>query len=226
MILKLNSHSCTFLLVLATALIAMGAVAGDLEVEFHWQSCPSLAQYGQQMGPADHYQVWVSRNGEAAQLTATTPDTFIVMSVPIGQDVRVRVQGVDADGVKSLMSDWSQPVYFEVGAGVPAQVAYLKANYPNPFNPETTLRYRVPENLAPDAPLALEIYDVRGQRVRRLPVERSAGMHEVRWDGRDHTGGQVASGTYLARMVVGAMIETGKMTLTKYLPLSLRDRNA
>jgi len=203
------------LLVLVAALVAMGAAAGDLEVEFHWRRCPSVAEFGQQMGPAVQYKVWESRNGGPLELAASTDDTFVVLAVPTGQDVRVKVQGVDADGVKSLMSDWSQPLYFEAKAAAPARPAYLKANYPNPFNPETTLRYLVPEDLPASAPLSLEIYDVRGRRVRALPVDRSGGMHDVRWNGRDQSGAPAGSGTYLVRMVVGSVVETGKMTLTK-----------
>ncbi len=167
------------------------------------------------MGPAVEYSVWVSRNGAPEELVATTPDTLFTMPVEPGIDMRVRVQGVDDQGVASVMSDWSESVYYEKAVvGIP-RPAYLKPNFPNPFNPETTLRYLVPNDLSPGAPLSLEVYNVRGQRVRRLPVERTPGMHDVRWNGRDESDQPTASGLYIARLVVGTMVETGKMTLTK-----------
>lgn len=209
------SRITTFLLVLAAAFFAMGAAAGDLEVEFHWKPCPPLGEYGMTMGPAVSYSVFVSRNGGEEEFAADTADTFIVLSVPEGQDIRVRVQGEDADGVKSLKSEWSLPVSLEASGGTAPRIAYLKSNYPNPFNPETTLRYLVPDGLPEGAPLTLGIFDVQGRRLRELPVERTAGMHEVKWDGRDAAGGPAASGIYLVRYRVGDTVETGKMTLTK-----------
>jgi len=202
------------LLVPAAALVAMGAAAADLEIEFHWSPCPPLGEYGVRMGPAERYTLFVSRNGGAEEVAGATMDTFFVLPVSMGQDVRVRVQGEDADGVKSLKSEWSDPVMLEFSGSVP-QVAYLKDNYPNPFNPETTLRYLVPNDLPVGAPLSLEIFDLQGRRMRALPVERSGGMHEVKWNGRDTAERPAASGTYLVRYMVGTMVETGKMTLTK-----------
>ncbi len=193
----------------------MGAAAQDLEVQFTWERCPQVGEYGLGMGPAVQYAVWASRNGNQEELVDTTTDTLYTMAVEPGTDVRVRVQGIDDQGTSSVKSDWSDPLYFEsVGVGVP-RPAYLKPNYPNPFNPETTLRYLVPEDLTPGTPLSLDVYNVRGQHVRRLPVERVPGLHNVRWDGRNAQGEPASSGLYLARLVVGTMVETGKMTLTK-----------
>ncbi len=203
------------LLVLAAVLVAMGAAAQDLEIRFHWSECPPLGEYGLIMGPAVQYSVFVSRNGGQEELAGVTADTSFTLAVGRGEDVRVRVQGIDAQGVASLKSEWSEPLYFENSDLPLPRAAYLKPNYPNPFNPETTLRYLVPEDLPQGAPVALEVYNVKGQRVRALPIQADPGMHEVRWDGRDAQGNPAASGIYIARLMMGAMIETQKMTLTK-----------
>ncbi len=193
----------------------MGAAAQGLEVQFQWDRSPQVGEYGMGMGPAVEYAVWVSRNGSPEELVATTADTLYTLPVEPGIDLRVRVQGVDDQGTASIMSEWSDSIYFEqAGVGIP-RPAYLKPNFPNPFNPETTLRYLVPDDLSSGAPLSLEVYNVRGQRLQRLPVDRTPGMHDVRWNGRDESGQPAASGLYLARLVVGTMVETGKMTLAK-----------
>ncbi len=84
--------------------------------------------------------------------------------------------------------------------------------YPNPFNLETTIQYHLPE--AVDVRLA--IYNLRGQEVRALVDEhQSAGFKTVRWDGRDHFGQEVGSGTYFARLTAGRLLITGKLILQK-----------
>lgn len=73
----------------------------------------------------------------------------------------------------------------------------LGTNYPNPFNPSTT----IPVTLARDGQVSLEIYDVAGRCVRTLHAgSLSAGEHAFTWDGRNGQGVGVASGTYYARM--------------------------
>lgn len=68
---------------------------------------------------------------------------------------------------------------------------------PNPFNPRTTLRFELDRATRP----RLEIFDARGRRVRELELgHRTAGVHEVSWDGRDETGRDCASGAYLVRL--------------------------
>jgi hypothetical protein len=88
----------------------------------------------------------------------------------------------------------------------------LHPNYPNPFNPTTTIRYDLP---APED-VHVVIYNVRGERVRVLVDEHQlAGRHEAGWDGRNSRGESVASGVYLYRIVAGEFVSTRKMTLLK-----------
>ena len=89
----------------------------------------------------------------------------------------------------------------------------LFANFPNPFNPSTTIRYGVPEA----ARVSLIVYDVLGRRIATLAGhnEQTAGYHAVVWDGRDEAGRPVASGVYFARMQAGRFVQTQKMILAK-----------
>ena len=69
----------------------------------------------------------------------------------------------------------------------------LKQNFPNPFNPETTIKYVLAEN----GPVTLHIYNMTGQVVRTLVNERqAAGRYSIRWDGKDDHGLSVSSGIY------------------------------
>ncbi|MDA0747103.1 MAG: T9SS type A sorting domain-containing protein [bacterium] len=88
----------------------------------------------------------------------------------------------------------------------------LHQNFPNPFNPETVIRFDAPEAVR----VQLTIYNMLGQSVRRLLAEHvSAGLHAVIWDGRDEAGREVAAGTYLYRLDTPEAVLTKKMLLLK-----------
>jgi hypothetical protein len=103
--------------------------------------------------------------------------------------------------------------YTGVGIDDPVpQVTKLYGNYPNPFNPETAIHF----SLEKRAPVVIDIYNARGQRIRRLvATELDAGDHYRIWDGRDDSGRPQASGIYLYRFTTGSHGETGKMLLLK-----------
>ncbi len=94
---------------------------------------------------------------------------------------------------------------------VPSRLAL--ENYPNPFNPTTTIRYSLPEA----ARVTLAVYDVNGQLVRMLAhdVKRPAGVFEAEWNGTDSKGRPVASGVYFYRLVAGSEQVTRKAVLLK-----------
>ena len=93
----------------------------------------------------------------------------------------------------------------------------LLTNYPNPFNPETWIPYR----LANDANVTLTIYDVDGHIVRTLDIGHSrAGIYESRdnaiyWDGRNDWGERVASGVYFYHLTAGEYSATKRMAILK-----------
>ncbi len=92
------------------------------------------------------------------------------------------------------------------------RVFALDANYPNPFNPETTIGYRLPV----DTEMRLDIYDILGQQVRTLvDGVRPAGHHRVVWDGRNGAGHQVAGGVYFYRLQAEGAVRVRKLLLLK-----------
>ena len=97
--------------------------------------------------------------------------------------------------------------------GQPIPTEYtLHANYPNPFNPSTVIRYAVPQA----GEVRLEIYNVAGQRVRTLvSTVQQPGHYEAVWDARNESGTTVASGIYVYRLASGTFAQTRKMLLLK-----------
>ncbi len=86
----------------------------------------------------------------------------------------------------------------------------LYANYPNPFNPSTTIQFILP---APGE-VSLNIFNARGQKIRQLVGgSHPAGLHQVRWDAKDQNGNGVASGIYFYQLQFSGQVITKKMLL-------------
>jgi len=92
------------------------------------------------------------------------------------------------------------------------RVDALYQNVPNPFNPSTSIRY----SLRSASTVTVVVFDAAGRRVRTLlDATMPAGVHDITWDGYDHTGNRVASGVYFYRLEAGAFTQTRKMVLLK-----------
>jgi len=90
----------------------------------------------------------------------------------------------------------------------------LSPNYPNPFNPSTTIKYTIPEGAK--VQVHIKIYDLRGRLVRVLVEEgQLPGSFAVRWDGRDEQGQAVSSGVYFYRIEAGSFKLSRKMILLR-----------
>jgi hypothetical protein len=92
------------------------------------------------------------------------------------------------------------------GSNIPT-VYKLYSNYPNPFNPKTTIKYDIPKN----SNVRIMIYDVLGKEVETVVNEKkTAGSYEIQWDASKY-----ASGTYFYKIEAGDFIESKKMILIK-----------
>ena len=125
--------------------------------------------------------------GVAAGEEAPASFTFTVtQEAPVGEVAVLRF-AITAKG--ALLGE--KEIRLQVEA--PHEIA-LRSNYPNPFNPQTTIGYTLPQT----ATVSLRIYDVLGREVVRLiEGEHSAGYHEAVWQA-----GRFASGVYLYRLMV------------------------
>lgn len=88
----------------------------------------------------------------------------------------------------------------------------LYPNQPNPFNPQTTIRYALPEV----GLVKLIIYNLMGQQIRNLVSEyQDIGTYQITWDGKDQLGRTMSSGVYLLRLRAGSFQQTRRMLLLK-----------
>jgi hypothetical protein len=204
---------------LALGVIMMGlagpAAAEIVAMDFHWQASPVPTAKG--LTPAAFYEVFLLRGADGEALAATVEDTVWTLEAEAGVMQRICVRAVDALGNPSTFSDWSDPVFFESNdnSQLVPPVAVLQPNYPNPFNPETRITYGVPDGVTPGDPMRLEIFTVDGRHVRTFEPARTAGWHQVTWDGTDDTGQTAAAGLYITRFALGSMVKTTKMTMVK-----------
>ena len=88
----------------------------------------------------------------------------------------------------------------------------LHANYPNPFNPTTTIGFELPVA----AVVTLTVYDILGREMARLENRQmGAGYHQAVWDGRTSNGREAPTGIYFARITAAEYSQTIKMLLLK-----------
>jgi hypothetical protein len=88
----------------------------------------------------------------------------------------------------------------------------LYANYPNPFNPTTTISYDLPKR----SQVTLDIYDILGKQIKTLVNQsQDVGNKIAVWDGTDNLGRQVSAGVYLYQIQAGEFSQTRKMLLLK-----------
>ena len=147
---------------------------------------------------------WAAQIGDILEITAQSPHPLI--------GVEPLRYTITAEDVKRSLIQLPDLILYEI----PAETELL-ANYPNPFNPETWIPYR----LAEDAHVTLTIYGTAGQVVRTIDVgHRVAAVYESRskaiyWDGRNHVGESVASGVYFYHLSVGDYSAIRKMVILK-----------
>jgi len=151
---------------------------------------------------------------------ASLPDTFYVITPEAIGHYAYLVRAADAENHRGL---WSDVVFHTVtdltAAGTPALRTMLAQNFPNPFNPTTTIRFVVGAkdlDASGTVHVLLELYDVSGRRIAVLkdaPVP--SGEYSVAWNGKGTEGRDLASGVYFARLVVGEIVRTRKMVLLK-----------
>jgi hypothetical protein len=118
------------------------------------------------------------------------------------------IERLEAEGALASRSADTQA---EALSDLPATFA-VSRNYPNPFNPTTTIRYQIPS----DERVTLTVYNVLGQMVRTLVDQhQTAGYYSVIWDGRNESGVELGSGTYFYSIRAGEFGEVKSMVYIK-----------
>ncbi|MDH4338376.1 MAG: SBBP repeat-containing protein [Candidatus Krumholzibacteria bacterium] len=142
--------------------------------------------------------------------------TIVDYTIGTGMDVTASpwvyyfVTATDFSGNEGL------PVKVNTASGVggtPQSYVLSVSNYPNPFNPRTTVSYTVPSR----GNVTVAIYDARGARVATLVENesREAGAYRMEWNGRTDASVAASSGVYFARIEHAGLVRTKKMVLLK-----------
>ena len=168
-------------------------------------------------------------------ISGFVPDTFkIVGNIPkdssifrdydfvLGKTYFYRVSAWDLTGHQSEYSDELEVLATSVDEYTEEEnrppMYQLSQNYPNPFNSETVIWYYLPDVGYQPAEIEITIYNLLGKRVRSLVNGREySGEHKVRWDGKDDSGKEVASGIYFYRLKVSGidLLKAKKMVLLR-----------
>lgn len=117
-----------------------------------------------------------------------------------------------SDAVVSIGNEVSAVNAARVSVPAIPAVYSLNQNFPNPFNPTTTIEYTIPEA----GHVNLVIYNLAGQKIRTLVNENQpASFRKIVWDGRNEMGESVGAGIYFYKLVSGNFSKIQKMTLIK-----------
>jgi hypothetical protein len=156
-------------------------------------------------------------------------DTYYYERIEIDPDQQAsRVLPIELTGISwigilignSNLSGWNhtyEVTVSQVDSATPVEdatprVFAVDGAFPNPFNPRTTVKFRLPEA----GHTVMEILDVRGRVVDTVfRGQLEAGEHGLAWDGQDRNGRNVAAGTYFARVRTDGYMASTKMTLAK-----------
>jgi len=143
--------------------------------------------------------------------TGITGLMHIDIAVPTG-DYIYNVTAVYDGGYESAMSNDAPVSHTDANGVLKPTVTELTGNYPNPFNPTTTISF----SLAEASQVSINIYNMKGQLVKTLVnAELDNDYHEIVWDGRDNSGKSTASGVYFYKMKANDYTATKKMILMK-----------
>ena len=136
--------------------------------------------------------------------------------VNLREDQMILKLKIDATNPLIGQTPWLVPLILEATTSAPGpdEDAELLStyNYPNPFNPSTTISY----NLGKDTLVSLDIYNIKGQLVRNLHSGlQNRGTHKVVWNGKDNQGRATSSGFYFYRLKAGDKQITRKILMLK-----------
>lgn len=128
------------------------------------------------------------------------------------------VAGVDFEGnpIKFNVSDFNLSSFIKDlhSSEIPNSFV-LYQNVPNPFNPETRIKYTVPSDADIEI-VRISIFNMRGEKIRTLVNgPQQPGVHEIVWDTRDDHRNEVSGGMYLCRLEAGSFVSVKKMLLIR-----------
>ncbi len=197
---------------LPVELASFNATAGNGNITLKWITESEIENLG--------FNIYrsTSRDGEFVMLNAKLiagarssserhAYSYIDRDVKSGLTYWYKLEDVDYNG----KTEFHGPISAVLANTTPTEFG-LHKNYPNPFNPVTTISY----DLAKDVYVELAVYNMLGGKVITLVNgNQPAGSYQLEWDGRDSRGLIVSSGMYLLRINAGNYCKTNKMVFVR-----------
>jgi len=187
--------------------VGLTAVGGGDNIVLQWAPVTSekVKYYSvyRKTALTDFEVIGYSPNVEYIDATAlsSVSYTYTVTATDFGLNESARSEPISVDAIVAIDSQEEIPTKFA-----------LKPNYPNPFNPETTIEFALPKT----SKVTLTIYNLMGQMVQELVQnEYPAGYQRVIWNGQDSRGNAVGSGVYIYTLKAGNFSQTRKMILMR-----------
>ena len=133
--------------------------------------------------------------------------SYVDKEIEVGKTYWYYLESIELDGYTEILDVRSITV-----DDAPELKTELLGNYPNPFNPTTTIKFSLRE----DSNVALDIYNIKGQRVASWkPEHYDSGINQIIWNGEDLNGEKASSGIYYYKLKIGNKDFTSKMLLLK-----------
>ncbi len=214
---------------LPVELSAFTAIAGDRKATLKWTTRSEINNAGFEIyrtaSPSLPYQL-ISSYTNNPQLTGAGNSTALNhyryedRNLINGHTYWYKIADVDFNGERRFHGPVSvvpnsSGTNLTNNGNIPERFA-LHNNYPNPFNPSTTIRFDVPELHGNQVTVELTVYDIQGHKIKTLlnePLE--AGTYQVTWDGRNEHGDRISSGIYIYSLRTEVFSATKKMMLIR-----------
>jgi len=216
---------------LPITLSSFTARAGDRIVTLHWVTESEKDNVGfeimrsnQEDGNYDLLSSYVSNEALKGQLNSNQQAVYKFVDKLVGNDITYwyKLVDVDLNGVRTFhgpISATPHAVGNEIVNTSPGNLPQdfaLQPNYPNPFNPNTTLSFDIPQLTSGNVDATLYIYNSLGQQVKVLYQGKiAAGNYKVEWDGTNESGSALPSGIYYATLRADYFTKTIKMMYMK-----------
>ena len=107
----------------------------------------------------------------------------------------------------SIFSFYERQIIWDISG-----IIFLGINHPNPFNPNTYIKYNAGDN---SISVMLTIYSVKGKLIKNLVQTYQKGQQKIQWNGKNEAGTRVASGIYVYQLKAGPLFFSRRMVLSK-----------
>ena len=187
--------------IIPVELISFTAGVIDNSVQLSWETATEVNNFGFEIERKNDNSEWDYIGFAPGHGTSTSLNSysFTDSSPKSGNKFKYRLKQIDLDG----RYEFSNEIEIEI---VPSKFT-LDQNFPNPFNPKTTIRYQIPE----ESKVVIKVYNIIGAEVSELLNEyKQAGNYEI-----DFTSGDLSSGTYIYRIITNNYTMSKKMILLK-----------